>query len=82
MCANIYISLKTLRPQVAGSNASVLNIAGFAMHDVDAIEAAFKAAHFCIVARRTANAGATAFYMSCKTGTVSPHTCIYMWKER
>lgn len=52
---------------VPGSNSTILNISGFSMHDVDGIEAALKAAHFCVVARRAGNAGATALYMSCKT---------------
>jgi hypothetical protein len=54
--------------QVPGTNAAVESIKGFAMHDPDAVEAALKAACFCVVARRAGNAGATAFYMTCKTG--------------
>ena len=38
------------------------------MQDANAVEAALKDAKFCVVARRAGNAGATAFYMSCKTG--------------
>ena len=80
---HVHVTEKShLLPQVPGSNASVVNIAGFAMQDVDAMEAALKAARFCIVARRSANAGATAFYMSCKTGSVSPRICICIRKER
>lgn len=49
-------------------NSTVANIQGFEMQDVNAVEAALKDAKFCVVARRAGNAGATAFYISCKTG--------------
>ena len=49
-------------------NSTVGNIQGFEMQDANAVEAALKDAKFCVVARRAGNAGATAFYMSCKTG--------------
>jgi len=52
-----------------------MDMKGFAMDDVDAIEGALKAAGFCIVARRPGNAGAVAFYMSCKTGDVCVRAC-------
>jgi len=45
-----------------------MDIKGFPMHDVSAVEGALKAARFCVVARKAGNAGATALYMSCKTG--------------
>ena len=53
---------------VPSSQAAVIHLKGFAMHDADAVEAALKDRRFHIVARRPGNAGATAFYMSCRTG--------------
>ena len=67
-CARVTWGSRGDGQQVPGPNATVMDIKGFPMHDVSAVEGALKAARFCVVARKAGNAGATALYMSCKTG--------------